>query len=62
MLEFEQYDPRGVRQFQSERFDWCALSGSSTSTTPGEFASSSLEVLLGALPRMFGNAMRFLTE
>jgi len=49
MLEFEQYDPRGVRQFQSERFDWCALSGSSTSTNPGEVASSSLEV--GALPR-----------
>ena len=48
---FSVYDSQGVRQFQFGSFDWCAPSGSLTSTTPGEFANSSLEVLIGAPPR-----------
>ena len=37
---FSVYDSRGVRQFQFGSFDWCAPSGSLTSTNPGEFDGS----------------------
>ena len=43
--EFDQYDSRGVPQFKFGCFGWCAPSGSSISTTLGEFDGSNVEFL-----------------
>ena len=50
--EFDQYDSRGVPQFKFGCFGWSPPpSGSSTSTTLGEFDGSNVDVLTGAPPR-----------